>query len=204
MNKKIPWRVGVDVDGVVANYTQTYLAAVQAATKREIPKGWAPAAWDLDECLGLTGKERRDIYALMDMPGVAGRLALYPGSKEGIKKLCEIADVFFVTSPLKTSPTWCFDRTAWVRENFGDKLADNIHHTAHKYTFGADVFIDDKPSHCTEWQTSWPAGIALLWSPNYAKGFKQDEHLHVYDWDQVIYHVGSSGPSQYVPVDRVD
>ncbi len=195
-------RVGVDVDGVVGNYTQLYLNAVRAATKREIPKDWAPPQWDLDEALGLTKDEKKAACRLMEAPGVALAIAPYPGAVEGIQKLSKIADVFFVTSPVKGSHTWCYDRTAWIMEHFGEELADSVHYTGHKYTFAADLFVDDKPSNCEEWQAAWPDGKALLWTANYHESFLHDRLTHVQDWEQVARWIAMSPPTKYKPVSR--
>jgi|SRR6478735_6167344 len=197
-------RVGVDVDGVVANYTQLYLNAVRVATKREIPNDWAPPQWDLDEALGLTKDEKKAAYALMESPGVARTIAPYPGAVEGIRKLSKIADVFFVTSPVKSSPTWCYDRTAWIKKYFGDELADSVDYNSHKYTFAADLFVDDKPSNCEEWQAAWPDGKALLWVANYSVTLLHDRLTHVQNWEQVAQWVAMSPSTKYKPVHRED
>lgn len=197
-------RVGVDVYGVLANYTECYLNAIRSATTREVPKNWAPAQWDLDEALGLTKSERKAVYALMEMPGVALRINPYPGAVEGIKNLGKVADVFLVTSPVKTSPTWCFDRTEWIKQHFGDEFADSVTYTGHKYTFAADIFVDDKPTNCEEWQEAWPDGKALLWTANYSALFLHDRLTHVQDWEQVARWVAMAPPTRYKPVVRED
>lgn len=195
-------RIGVDVDGVVGNYTQLYLNAVRAATSLSIPRDWAPPQWDLDKALGLTKEQKLAAYKLMDLPGVASSMAVYPGSVEGIKKLSAVADVFFVTSPLLSSPTWCFDRTAWLEKHFGKELADSVHYTRHKYTFAADLFVDDKPSHCEEWTAAWPEGKALLWTTNYSPKFLHDRLGHVQSWAAVARWVAMRPPSKYKSVTR--
>jgi 5'(3')-deoxyribonucleotidase len=195
-------RVGIDVDGVVGNYTQMYLNAVRAATKREIPEDWVTPQWDLDEALGLTDEEKKATYRLVEAPDVALWIAPYTGAVAGVKKLAKIADVFFVTSPVKGSKTWCYDRTAWLKKHFGEELADSVHYTSHKYTFAADLFIDDKPSNCEEWQAAWPDGKALLWTANYSSSFLHDRLTHVQDWEQVARWVAMSPPTKYKPVVR--
>lgn len=197
-------RVGVDVDGVLANYTQMYLSAIQAATSRTITKDWRPASWDLDDALGLTKEERKAAQALMITPNVAFHITPYAGAVEGIKKLSKIADVFLVTSPVKESPTWDFDRRAWVDMLFGAELADSITFTGHKYTFAADIFVDDKPANCEEWQAAWPDGKALLWTANYSSAFLHDRLQHVQDWEQVARWVAMAPPTKYKPVTRED
>lgn len=195
-------RVALDVDGVILNYTQCYMNAVRAATNRDIPDGWSPSQWDIDEELGLTAAERKSAYALMALPGVAGSLVPYPGAVEGVKKLADIADVFFVTSPLQVSPTWCYDRTAHLTKLLGKELADNVTYTDHKYTFAADLYVDDKPSNCAEWQAAWPDGKALLWSASYNNGSHVGRLRRTYDWEDVARWALMIPPSRYTPVVR--
>lgn len=195
-------RGAIDVDGVLGNYTQLYLSAVRAATKREIPKDWAPAQWDIDEELGLTKAERKACYTLMNQPGVAGQVVAYPGAVDGIKKLSKIADLFFVTSPIDESPTWCYDRKRWLEKLFGEELADTVTYTDHKYTFGADFLVDDKPTNCEEWASAWPKGKPLLWTANYSPAFFHDRLTHVKTWDEVRAWVEILPPTLYKPVDR--
>lgn len=195
-------RVAIDVDGVVADYTQMYLNAVRIGAGRDIPDDWRPNTWDLDECLGLTDAEKSKAYRLMDAPGMAGLLALFPGAVEGVTKLAEIADVFFVTSSLKSSPTWDFDRRKMLTKHFGKEIAEGLTFTDHKYTFGADLFVDDKPSHCVEWQEAWPDGTALLWVANYSVSSLHDTLPHVQDWDEVYRRVKLLPPTKYKPVNR--
>lgn len=195
-------RVAVDVDGVVANFTELFLNAIRAATKRDIPKGWKPPKWDIEEALGLTKSERDATSKLMCLPGVAGTIVPYPGAVDGIKKLEKIADVFFVTSPLKDSPTWCYDRAGWLRKYFGKELADRVDFTSHKYAFAADVIVDDKPTNCEEWSEAWPDGKALLWTANYSPEFLHDRLDHVQDWEQVARWIAMRPPTKYKPVSR--
>jgi 5'(3')-deoxyribonucleotidase len=197
-------RGAIDVDGVIGNYTQLYLAAVRAATKREIPKDWAPAQWDIDEELGLTKAEKRASYALMNQPGVADQMAHYPGTVEGIKQLSKVADLFFVTSPIDSSPTWCYDRKRWLKKLFGEELSDTVTYTGHKYAFAADFLVDDKPANCEEWAAAWPKGKALLWTANYSPAFFHDRLTHVKSWEEVCNWVSLLPPSLYKPVDRED
>ena len=197
-------RGAIDVDGVIGNYTQLYLNAVRAATNREIPKDWAPAQWDIDEELGLTKAERKASYSLMNMPGMAGNVALYPGSVEGIKQLSEVADLLFVTSPIDDPPTWCYDRKRWLEKHFWEELADTVTYTDHKYTFAADFLVDDKPANCEEWAAAWPDGKPLLWTANYSPAFFHDRLTHVKSWKDVIRWVSLLPPSPYKPVDRDD
>lgn len=195
-------RGAFDVDGVLGNFTELYLNAVRAATGRDIPKDWLPAQWDIDEDLGLTEKERKATWDLINLPGQADFINPYPGAVEGIKKLSEIVDIFFVTSPVKSSPTWTYDRNKWLKRYFGKRLAGFVLYTEHKYTAAADFFVDDKPSHCEEWSEAWPHGKALLWTAGYNHSFQNDRITRVQNFDDVARQVAMLSKSKYKPVNR--
>ena len=195
-------RVAFDVDGVLGNFTELYLNAVRASTDRDIPEGWLPRQWDIDEDLGLTAKERKAVWDLLSLPGQANLINPYPGVVDGIKKLSDLVDIFFVTSPVKSSPTWTYDRNLWLRRLFGKRLAGFVLYTDHKYAAAADVLVDDKPSHCEEWAEAWPDGKALLWTASYNHAPVNNHITRVSSIEDVARQVAMLPKSKYKPVDR--
>lgn len=152
-----------DVDDVVANYVQGFVSAVIATDVRPgIKQDHVFTEWDLSKSLQLTEEEDNKVYSLINMPGFASMLNPLPGAVEGVMKLMKIADVFFVTSPLKSSPTWAYDRRLWLEKLFGDDT--KIVSTHEKFLVDGDFLLDDKPEHCSEWSAEHPFGWAMLWS----------------------------------------
>jgi 5'(3')-deoxyribonucleotidase len=173
----------LDVDGVSANYTDIFVRAVLSLGIRDIPPTWFPGEWDISKALKLTEKEDEAVYEIMNRPGIAQQIVPYPDAIESIQRLSRSADVYFVTSPLRTSPTWASDREAWLKKHFGDELGSKIVSTHYKYKVSGDIFVDDKPKHCLEWAKAWPLGIALHW----AQFVNSEEKglLKVYNWKMV-------------------
>lgn len=151
-----------DVDDVVMDYVQGFVAAVIATGVRSIKFDHPFTEWDLSKSLGLNEEEDNKVYSLINMPGFASMLNPLPGAVEGVKKIATIADVFFVTSPLKSSPTWAYDRRLSIEKHFGEDA--KIISTHEKYTVDGDFLLDDKPDHCSEWSAEHPMGWALMWS----------------------------------------
>lgn len=151
-----------DVDDVVMDYVQGFVSAVMVTGVRNIKHDHAFDDWDLSKSLKLTEEEDNKVYSLINMPGFASMLHPLPGAVEGVKKIMKIADVIFVTSPLKSSPTWAYDRRLSLEKHFGEDV--KICSTAEKYAVDGDFLNDDKPDHCAEWQAEHPEGTALLWS----------------------------------------
>jgi 5'(3')-deoxyribonucleotidase len=152
-----------DVDDVLANYKQGFIAAVNASGVRQLKPDHVFTDWDLSKSLGLTEEEDDEVYMLINQPGFAQNLAPLPGAVDGVRKIMEIADVLFVTSPLKTSPTWGYDRMHWLQKYFGEELGKKVVSTAEKHAIDGDFLCDDKPDHVVQWQAEHPRGRAILW-----------------------------------------
>lgn len=153
-----------DVDDVLANYCQGFTACVISTGVRNIKMDHPYDDWDLSKSLGLTDEEEAKVYSLINMPGFATMLQPCPGAVDGLKKVMEMADVLFVTSPLKSSPTWAHDRRLWLEKYFGDEQGKKIVSTHEKYAVDGDFLLDDKPEHCAGWSAEHLMGIPLLWS----------------------------------------
>lgn len=157
-----------DVDDVLANYVQGFVSAVIATGVRPgLSQNHKFDEWDLSKSLKLTDEEDDKVYSLINMPGFATMLNPLPGAVEGVTKIMEIADVFFLTSPLKSSPTWSYDRRLWLEKLFEDA---KIVSTSEKHTVDGDFLCDDKPVHCEEWQAEHPMGMSLMWATGRNEG----------------------------------
>jgi 5'(3')-deoxyribonucleotidase len=176
-------RVLFDVDGVIADYAQLHVYAVIASGVRSIPEAWRPSQWDINKELKLTASEAARVQQLMAAPGAARLLAPFPGAVEAVKRMAEIADVYFVTTPMPDSPTWGFDRTKWLTEKFGKELGEKVVLTHYKYLIPAAYLVDDKVDNCQTWEAWNPGCIALRWC---ALGMPPEKDLiNVSDWATV-------------------
>lgn len=182
MNKQ---RVLLDVDGLIADFTTPYLMCVRMATGRHIPDDWKASTWDVAEDLGLSEQERKDADMLMAAPNMAYLFNPLPGAVEGVKRLLEVADVFFVTAPFRLSPTWTFDRARWLEKFFGEH-GKRVNHTHDKHTVYGDIFVDDKPANIREYKKAWPTSSALYWA---TQRTKQADLVNVYSWETILLEV---------------
>lgn len=157
-------RVGVDVDGVLADL----LAPLFNHLNAMLGTAYAPdhmKDWDITD---LVPEERRDEFWTTFGREVRVHDALQPlpGAIEGMKVLAESADVYIVTAYLRSAPTWVHDRDRWLSEHFG--ISDKkIVHTHAKYTFAGKALVDDKPSTIIRWQEEHPSGLGILWAQPY-------------------------------------
>ena len=173
-----------DVDDVVVDYVEGFTAAVITSGVRNITMSHTYDEWDLSKSLKLTKEEDQKVYALINMPGFAARLNPCAGAVDGIKRIQRIADVCWVTSPLRSSPTWAFDRREWLEHYFGEE--QKIISTSEKHRVDGDFLLDDKPDHCKKWQHAHPLGNALLWSTGRNTRAVPDGVLLVNTWPMVL------------------
>jgi 5'(3')-deoxyribonucleotidase len=164
MNTPRKPRVGVDVDGVLADllaplfqHLNTMLGTAYAADHMK--------DWDITE---LIPPARRDEFwnTFGQEVRVHDALKPLPGAIEGMRFLAEHADVYVVTAYLRSAPTWVHDRDRWLSEHFG--VSDKkIVHTHAKYVFSGAMLVDDKPQTVLRWQEENPNGLGVLWAQPY-------------------------------------
>jgi 5'(3')-deoxyribonucleotidase len=178
-------RVLFDVDSVIANLVQVFVSAIEAAGIRVLPKGWLPRQFDIAAELGFTKNEEKRMYDMLQLPGVANTVLPYAGAIAGVKRVARIADAFFVTTPLRGSPTWVYDRNSWLVRHFGEELGSKWVYTEHKYAVFGELLVDDKPENCMKFEKAWPGSIGLRWLP---QGQPVVDGLYnVNSWD-MVYH----------------
>lgn len=177
-------RVLLDVDGVLADFVGAYLdilsTEIGVFAKRELI-----TEFDIGKSLGLSRDESARVKrAIGNREQLARKLDVYPGAIEGVARLAEIADVYIVTSPWNSNPTWCHDREHWLREHFGIPHS-RVVHTSAKYLCRGDFLVDDKTDTLGKWQAENPLGTAVQWKTPHNRrdewtGYASDA------WDDLI------------------
>lgn len=175
-----------DCDDVVVNYVQGFVSAVIATGVRDIKHDHKFDEWDLSKSLKLTEEEDNQVYSLINMPGFAQRLNPCPGAVEGMKEVMKLCDVIWVTSPLRSSPTWAFDRQHWLDAHFGGE--QKVCSTHEKYAVDGLYFLDYKPEHTELWHKEHPMKMSMLWSTgiNTARGVGVPSDVVLVDNWQVV------------------
>lgn len=164
----------LDVDGVVANFLGATLNHLDFCGF-EVPYSedeWK--SWSIADA--LSGAAKDEAANLWRKDGFAMSIPHYAGVIEGVARLSAIANIYFVTSPLRASRTWHGDREAWLRFRFPN-LANNVIHTNHKFMVRGDMLIDDKPEHVEQFletgrtarlfRRSYNDGLALPYVNNW-------------------------------------
>lgn len=151
----------LDVDGVLADFVAGFLALLESelgikATREQV------AHFDIGASLGLSREHSSQVKrALGSRVGFARELDIYPGAVEGVRLLEPIADVYIVTSPWNSNPTWMHDREHWLEKHFGIPHSRVIH-TSAKYRVSGDVLVDDKTDTLGKWRDV-QGGLPVQW-----------------------------------------
>lgn len=153
----------LDCDGVLADFVGDLLPIIHSvtgirATREQITH------FDFSASLGLSPAQSADVKRAI---GGAVRFARFlepcPGAIEGVAALRDLADVYIVTSPWNSNPTWTHDREWWLRKHFDIPHANVLHGSA-KHLVRGDVFVDDKTDAVIAWQDAHPRSVGIRWN----------------------------------------
>lgn len=183
MNKP---RVLLDCDGVIADFASLALGVIYEMTGRRI------AACDIKsfDMFGMIPKEYLPaVFAMLSQNGACTAIKPYPGAKEAVAALREVADVYIVTAPWEGSKTWMGERTDWLHDHFGIE-SKKIVHTHAKYLVRGSVMIDDRDTNLRDWVLQNPAGCPILWESPYNADNKR--YWRTNDWNAVIDYIRST------------
>lgn len=171
-------RIGVDVDGVLADFVQEVTWWANEHVRRAGDPMFRPAAiteFDILKCWGIAhmwGELDRHV----SRPGVCLNLNPYEGAKAFLDELRRRADVVIVTSPWKTSPYWMHERRQWLEQKMG--YDGEIIFTKLKDLIRVDALIDDHAEHAD----NFPGPAILLdqtWNQNSKAGIRARDYAHV-------------------------
>ena len=178
----------IDVDGVGADYVFGYLRHANTVLGTSYTKDNI-TEHDVEKSLGLSTEERNQVRMEIDRMRMARTLPVLPGFVDGVKRLAESANIFFITSSLTSSQTWEWDRRAWLDQNFGDGWGKKAQFVKDKYLFQGDIFIDDSPENVDKWATynKWDHHKSpILWSQWYNAKHSSDSRLvRANNWDYI-------------------
>lgn len=97
--------------------------------------------WD-DEC-----------EKLIRSPGFCYNLPIHEDLFDLPKRIMDLDErVLFVTSPYDTAPTWCYERTEWLKDHYGVDRDDIIFARSKQYVDGK-FLIDDLYKNIISWES---------------------------------------------------
>jgi len=149
----------LDVDGVIADFHKATengmmkyfgLRPAREWTEWDIAKmDWKH--WRNDLLRGTRDDHQEMLRTTWNQERFCASIPEYEGAVEQVKELSKIFDVYFVTSPMVTNPTWVYERSEWLIKKFGKDLGKKVVHTHYKELIDGDIFVDDKMQHVKDW-----------------------------------------------------
>ena len=154
-------RIGVDLDGVVADFVsgwiQRYNAEFGARLRVGDATNWGAAA-ELTHFRSMGEFWRWARHAGPDGHSLFRDLPRYPGAVEGLRELLRLAHVVVLTN----KPQWAVADTLGWLSDLGLPLRE-VHITTDKATVDCRVYIEDSPQHLTELRRRRPHAVVCRW-----------------------------------------
>lgn len=183
--------IGVDLDGVCANFNMSYLRVLAQTTGRSlVPLDYMPQQWDYATTIGYT--EDEDNYAwkvIKSDPHFWSGLDPLPGAVHALVKLSQLAslghEVYFITS--RPGNKVHAQSVQWL-EDFGFKrpsvLIDRGGKGPIAVGLGLTHFVDDRPENCFHVWNQTPRIGTKIYMPR--KGYNQGMQREVEKMDDEV------------------
>ena len=143
-------KIWFDVDGVLANFTETYLDLLFCLTGRRHTEKDV-TEFEFNKCVSNEEEDRGVWRLIASSPDMhVSRLAPHPEWVELSRDLRGAGhQVLALTSPAST-PTWCYEQTMWL-QGIGFHKRDIVFASDKSHVPG-HVLFDDKPENCETFQ----------------------------------------------------
>jgi 5'(3')-deoxyribonucleotidase len=140
-------RIGLDVDGVLADFTSAYVQLMYQITGRgepALPEDWQPSEWNFEHTLGF-GKDIVEITWDIINASSTFWFGLTPLTDIDLESLSLTNDLYFITTRPGTSPKQQTEN--WLKYHFGMTkptvlISDDKGAIARGLKL--DIFIDDR------------------------------------------------------------
>lgn len=191
----------LDCDGPLADFTTAYLDALYEVTgarhQAEEVTQWAIHECDFFRKAAIeygqsfygqsvdAGALKRVCDNIVCRRGFCENIKVQPGAQQAVEQLKRLGEVWVVTSPFDSSPTWMHERHHWVHKHFGIPRAHVIQ-VGRKVRIHGDIFVDDKHTHCIEWQKQWPNGQAFLFDMHHNRDVQKHTGIKGSAWSDII------------------
>jgi 5'(3')-deoxyribonucleotidase len=176
-------RILLDVDGVLADFVSSYLELVYQETGNRHTHEQV-TQFDMKRALGLTDIDAAHVAAQIQREGFCSAIEPLPGAVDAVRRLQAISDVYIITSPWNSCPTWTHEREKWLANHFAIPHAHVLHGSA-KHLVVGDVLVDDRWDTCVKWRDEHPSKTVVMWESPWNRTCEWSGWL-TNDWDQLI------------------
>lgn len=153
--------IGVDLDGVLANFASGYYehAFLYFPTLyARLPPIEAITEFYIEQSIkDVTEFDQECSRKIVDMEGLFLKLEPYFNAREGLNLLKKLSgrEVYLVSAPHKSNPYSYSEKSLWVKKHLGEEWLDNLILTRDKTVIDLCILIDDKPEPIGKMEPSW-------------------------------------------------
>ncbi len=138
----------VDVDGVLCNFADTYLAMLNSLTGRS-HTSLDITSWHFDRCVASAEEDQAVWRQIANSEDLVYELPEYPETGAFLEAMRRKYRVVAVTAPAWDCPHWMPGRADWLRRRgFSTK---DIVFCSDKRLVDGHIFIDDHPENVASW-----------------------------------------------------
>ncbi len=173
-------RLGIDLDGVVANFTLGWMTRYNAdfgtSLRPDQVREWGAM-------IPLTHfNNMREFWRWANNgsdPSIFRDLPTYPGAVEAIQRLAVGHEIVIIT----TKPPWAIEDTRlWIVEV--GIPAEEVHFTSDKWRIDCDVYLDDAPHQIEELAQNRPDRVVCRFVRPWNKPHPGARDIN--DWDEFV------------------
>lgn len=145
-------KIGVDIDGVVADFVSAYSELINktAGLNLQPQSDTYPTEWYYERAAGLTKKDENTVWNHIRTTGFWGTLHALPGAVDALTRLWKLErehDIYFITSRPGTRAKWLTQQwLSWHGFANATVLLANDKGSIAK-GLELDVMIEDKPEN---------------------------------------------------------
>ncbi len=185
-------RILFDVDGVLGDMLSSALVIINQlngyVTELKDVKEWEfDELIDKDRTLDPAWRAHKveAFWNALEAPGFIKSIRPYPEAQKYVAVIRECHEVYIVTSYVKSSTTWVYDRDRWLMEHFNIPRRKIIH-TAAKYVTTGNIFVDDKVSNVLDWAEHNTFCTGVIWDQPYNRELTAKEQSKLSELKNVI------------------
>lgn len=167
-----------DVDGVLVDFTETYLRLNAELNKRYHVEADI-TSFNFAECITTPEQDKKIWRHIERSPGMVYNLPLYDGARDFLAALRECGRVVACTSP--ANPLWTAERAQFLMDKCGFHKKDIVIASDKALVVG-DYLIDDAVHNLDSWQHWGSLGILMTRPWN----LSDDKHYRVKTYEDVL------------------
>lgn len=152
-----------------------------------------------EEIFSQFGSNKELVIRQLNLYGAASRIRPMEGAVDAVKELKGLGlDVVVLTSPWLPSPTWDYERRAWLELHFSIPAKDVIFARRKDLVPGA-VLVEDSLRNATSWATTNGRKSLLMYSPLTDGVEVPAQVARVRDWEECLAEIKVLGKRGLLP-----